>query len=259
MKIGFIGMGNMAQAIVKGLILKEAAQSSNILAYAPSQEKLKKFAENTGIIPYSSLENMISDSDFVVVAVKPDIVSEVIAPIKDLLQNKALLSIAAGWDFSRYGEILDPSTRHLFIMPSTPVQIGEGISIFEQKHSLTADEFEQVEKLFSAIGIVQILPGDLMGVGGTISACTPAFFSMILEAVADGAVMHGLPRDAAYRLASQALAGTGKMQLETGLHPGALKDAVCSPGGLTIRGVASLENDGVRAAMINAVSASVKK
>lgn len=259
MKIGFIGMGNMAKAIVKGFIFKDAIAAENILAYAPSQEKLKKFAGETGIIPCVSIEKMIQDSDFIVIAVKPDQIEKVITPVKELLKNKALLSVAAGWDYDKYDSLLDASTRHLFIMPSTPVQVGEGISLFEQKHSLTADEFETVEKLFSVIGLVQVLPGNLMGIGGTVSACTPAFLGIVIEAIADGGVKHGLPRDAAYRLASQVLVGTGKMQLETGQHPGEMKDAVCSPGGLTIQGVASLENDGFRAAIIRALDASVKK
>ncbi|WNY24003.1 Pyrroline-5-carboxylate reductase [Methanimicrococcus hongohii] len=258
-RIGFIGMGNMAKAIVKGLILKEAVLPDDISAYAPSQNKLKSFAEETRIIPYQDVEKMIADADIIVAAVKPDLIEEVISPVKDLLKNKVLLSVAAGRDFDYYEKLLDSSTRHLYIMPNTPVQIGEGISIFEQNHSLTDDEFETVEKMFSAIGIVQILPADLMGIGGTIGGCTPAFFAMIIEAIADGGVLHGLPRDAALRLASQALAGTGKMQLETGQHPGEMKDAVCSPGGLTIQGVESLEKDGIRAALIRAVDASVKK
>lgn len=258
-KIGFIGMGNMVKAIVKGFILKEAVKPADILAYAPSQEKLKRFAGETGIISYTSLEKMIKDAGFIVVAVKPNQIEDVITPVKGLLKNKVLLSVAAGWDFDKYETVLDTSTRHLFIMPSTPVQVGEGISLFEQKHSLTAEEFETVEKMFSAIGIVQTLPANLMGIGGTVSACTPAFLSIVIEAVADGGVKHGLPREAAYRLASQALVGTGKMQLETGLHPGELKDAVCSPQGLTIQGVVSLENDGLRASIIRALDASVKK
>ena len=258
-KIGFIGMGNMAKSIVRGFILKEAVMPADIFAYAPSQEKLKKFAAETGIIPYSSPDKMIREADFIVVAVKPDQIENVIAPVKELLKNKALLSVAAGWDYDKYESVLDATTRRLFIMPSTPVQVGEGISLFEQKHSLTAEEFETVEKLFSAIGIVQILPGNLMGIGGTVSACTPAFLSIIIEAIADSGVKHGLPREAAYRLASQALVGTGKMQLETGRHPGELKDDVCSPHGLTIQGVVSLENDGLRATIIRALDASVKK
>ncbi|MBZ3936306.1 pyrroline-5-carboxylate reductase [Methanimicrococcus blatticola] len=258
-KIGFIGMGNMAKAIVRGFILKDAVPPENILAYAPSQEKLKEFAGETGIISYAVLDKMIQDSDIILIAVKPDQIEEVITPVKELLKNKVLLSVAAGWDYDKYDSLLDASTRHLFIMPSTPVQIGEGISLFEQKHSLTADEFETVEKLFSTIGLVQVLPGNLMSIGGTVSACTPAFLGIVIEAIADGGVKHGLPRDAAYKLASQVLIGTGKTQLETGQHPGEMKDAVCSPGGLTIQGVVSLENDGFRAAIIRALDASVKK
>lgn len=258
-KIGFIGMGNMAKALVRGFILKEAARPGDILAYAPSQEKLRKFAGETGIIPYESLEKMIRDADFIVVAVKPHQIEEVITPVKEQLKNKALLSVAAGWDYGKYEAVLDASTRHLFIMPNTPVQVGEGISLFEQKHSLTPEEFETAERLFSAVGLVEILPASLMGIGGTVSACTPAFLSIVIEAMADGGVKHGLPRDAAYRLAGQALVGTGKMQLDTGRHPGELKDAVCSPRGLTIQGVVSLEKDGFRASLLRALDASVKK
>lgn len=258
-KIGFIGMGNMARAIVKGIILKDAVRPETILAYAPSQEKLNSFAEETGLIPYDSVKKMVKEADLIVVAVKPQIIEQVIFPLKEDLKNKPLLSIAAGWDFDSCSRILDESTRHLSVIPSTPVMIGEGISLFEDKHSLTAEEYAAVEMMFSAIGIVETLPADLMKIGTIVTACTPAFFNMVIEAVGDGAVRNGLSREAAYRLASQALVGTGRMQLETGLHPGLLKDMVCSPGGTTILGVVSLEKNGVRNAFIRAVDAAMKK
>ena len=113
--------------------------------------------------------------------------------------------------------------------------------------------------MFAALGVVKELPTHLMGVGGAISGCGPAFCALVIEALADAGVKYGLPRDAAYLLASQTLAGTGRMQIETGMHPGAIKDGVCSPAGTTIRGVEALERAGLRAAMLDAVQAVMEK
>lgn len=257
-QIGFIGMGNMARAIVQGWLLQKTVRPENLLAYAPDAEKLRLFAEETGIVPFSSLSEMVQKADFLIVAVKPEKIEPVLSPLKADLKDKALISVAAGWEFDRYNTFLGPSLRHLSILPNTPVSVGEGVILFEEKHSLTTAEFAEAERLFSAIGTVEQLPSALMGIGSVVSGCSPAFFNLILEAVADGGVLHGLPRDVSYRLAAQALAGTGKMQLATALHPGILKDGVCSPGGTTIRGVSSLEKDGVRGAFIRAVDAAAR-
>ncbi len=152
-----------------------------------------------------------------------------------------------------------PHTHHLSTIPNTPVAIGEGIFICENTHSLSDDEVKLFTELFSTISIVQFVETYQLSVGGTLAGCGPAFASMFIEALADAGVMHGLPRPVAYRLASQMLVGTGKLQLATGNHPAAMKDAVCSPAGTTIVGVATLERKGFRSAVIDAIDAIENK
>lgn len=252
-QLGFLGMGNMASAIAGGLIQKGVLSPRQIAAYDIMQDKLNAFAQSQGFRPCSSAEELAAESDALLVAVKPYYVEEALSPILPLLEGKVLLSVAAGWDYARYEALLPPSVRHLSIMPNTPALVGEGVLLLEERHSLTAEEFAQVRQWFGALGQVHVLASDLMDIGGTVSSCSPAFFALAVEAMADAGVMYGLPRPVAYALVGQAMAGTGKMLLETGMHPGALKDMVCSPRGTTIQGVAALEEKGLRTAMLSAV------
>lgn len=252
-KLGFIGMGNMAGAIAKGIIQKGGINAEDVYAYDLATEKLRETAEELGFHPCTSNEELLDEVDTVLVAVKPYLVEKVLTPLRERLKGKVLLSVAAGWDYDQYEKLLLGETRHLFIMPNTPALVGEGVLLFEEKNSLLPEELEEVKRLFSLVGLVQTLPSELMDIGGTVSSCTPAFIAMVIEAMAVGGVMYGLPRPLAYQLASQAVAGTGKMIRETGLHPGQLKDMVCSPKGSTIRGVASLEKSGLRDAFITAI------
>ncbi len=194
-------------------------------------------------------------SDVIVVAVKPHLVEEVLEPLRPLLAEKAVVSVAAGWLCERF-EALLPGVHHISIMPNTPVRICQGVILMEDRHTLTEAQAAQVRALLEALGLAETVEGRLMGIGGAISGCGPAFASMFLEALGDAGVKHGLPRAAAYRLAAQMMAGTGRLQLETGEHPGAMKDAVCSPAGTTILGVATLERGGMRAAVIDAIDAT---
>ena len=143
-------------------------------------------------------------------------------------------------------------------MPNTPAMVGEGTFLFEETTSFAAEELAAVRALFAAIGTVETLPTSLMGIGGALSGCGPAFVDLLIEAFADAGVLYGMPRDQALRLVSGTVKGAAVLQLETGLHPGVLKDMVCSPGGSTIRGVAALEKCGYRAACIAAIDAIMK-
>ena len=145
------------------------------------------------------------------------------------------------------------------LTPNTPMAVREGMCLLEQTHSLTDEEFSAIKDAFSSVGEIEVVPNHLMGVGGALSGCAPAYIYMVIEALADGAVMQGMPRKMAYKLASQTVLGSGKMQLKTDLHPGILKDNVTSPGGSTIRGVKALEDAGMRSAFINAIEKSMNK
>ena len=139
-------------------------------------------------------------------------------------------------------------------MPNTPAMVGEGVMLFEEQHSLTKEEHDYIMELFATLGIVEELPTRLMGIGGAISGCGPAFMDLIMEAYADAAVKYGISRETAYRLVSQTMLGSAKLQQVSGSHPGVLKDAVCSPAGTTIRGVEALEHGGLRAACMDSVN-----
>lgn len=254
-KIGFIGMGNMAQAIAAGFVNSGKVKKENLLAFAPNQEKLKKNAEKIGFVPYDSVKNLVKDSDSVIIACKPYQIESVFAEVKDLLKGKAIISVAAGWVYSSFYKILGNDVRIQCIMPNTPAMVGEGVMLFEKENSLTSEEHAQVIDMFAALGIVEELPGNLMGIGGAISGCGPAFMDLVMEAYADAAVKYGIGRDMAYRLVAQTMKGSAKLQQETNSHPGVLKDAVCSPNGTTIRGVDALEKAGFRGACISSIDA----
>ena len=258
-RLGFIGMGNMAQALALGFIRSGSIAKENVFAYAPHQAKLKKNAAAIGFTPLGSLAELAGACDTLVMACKPYQIEAVVAELGEKLAGKALLSIAAGWDYARYQAVLPASTRVQFIMPNTPAMVAEGVLLFEETNSLTAAEHAAAVRLFASVGLVQELPSSLMGIGGTVTGCGPAFVDLFLEAYGDAAVKYGMKRSDAYRLISQMVLGSAKLQLQTGLHPGVLKDNVCSPAGTTIRGVAALEREGFRSACIRSVDAIMEK
>lgn len=253
--IGWIGMGNMAGAMARGLIASGAADAEHLFACARDWEKLNRNAADIGFTPVHSAAELIDAVDIVLVAIKPYQIEDVLPPLAERLRNKVVLSVAAGWDFERYESVLAPGTHHLYVMPNTPVSVCQGVLMLEERHSLSEAEFAAVRALLGHLGTVEILPTHLMSAGMTIAGCGPAFVAMMIEALGDAGVKYGLQRQTAYQLASQTLAGTGLMQLATGEHPGAMKDAVCSPGGTTIKGVTQLEKSGFRAAVLDAVDA----
>ena len=258
-KLGFIGLGNMGRAIASGLIAGGAIAPEDVYGYAPHWEKLAAYARETGIHACRSAEEVVENVDTVLLAVKPYVIEGVLDQLRGALAGKAVISVALGYDCARLRPLLPEDARIQFIMPNTPALVGAGVMLFEQANSLEPDERADLMEKFAALGIVEELPSHLMGIGGAVSGCGPAFCAMVIEALADAGVKYGLPRPVAYRLASQTLAGTGRMQIETSQHPGAIKDGVCSPGGTTIRGVEALERAGLRAAMLDAVQAVMEK
>lgn len=164
--IGFIGMGNMAGAIAAGIIQKDLMKKEEVFAYAPHYDKLVANAEKIGFTPCRELKELVAKTDTLVMACKPYQIEGVLSEIKEELKGKALISIAAGWNYDKYQEFLDESTRLQFIMPNTPAMVGEGVLLFEEKNSLLEEERAEVKKLFEALGIVIELPVHLMGIGG---------------------------------------------------------------------------------------------
>lgn len=257
-RIGFIGFGNMASAMAEGLIEHAGVPGSRICACAAHFDKLEKTCAPLGVTPLHSAAQVAEMSDLVIVAVKPHLVADVLEPAKGALAGRAVVSVAAGLLFDFYENLLGSGSHHLSTIPNTPISVGKGVIACEQAHSLAADEWETFRALFSPIALIESVPGNLLSTASAVAGCGPAFAAMFLEALADGAVKNGLPRQMAYRLAAQMLAGTAELHLETGTHPGAMKDAVCSPGGTTIKGVAALEENGFRNAIMKAVDATLR-
>ena len=258
-KVGFLGFGSMAQAMAEGLMRKNTVTADRIYACAGHWDKLCRKAETYGIHGCRSAAEVVEAADVIIAAVKPHLMEEVLTPVRDKLRGKILASVAVNFPFERFEKFLLPGTHHLSTLPNTPVAVGEGIILCEERHSLTEEEFALIEELFASMALVEVVDEAHMGIAGTLSGCGPAFAAMFIEALSDGAVLHGLSRELSYKLASQMVVGTGKLQLATGRHPGAMKDGVCSPGGTTIRGVAALERKGFRTAVIDAVDAVEKR
>lgn len=259
MKIGFIGMGNMATALLRGFLASGKIKAESICAFDPNLEKLENIKKELEISILESERSVAEASDLILIACKPYHVEGALAAMGEALRGKAVLSIALGWDHAAYRAVLPEDVRVQFVMPNTPAMVGEGMFLFEQTSSLSAEELTFARDLFAAIGEVETLPSRLMGIGGALSGCGPAFVDLMIEAFGDAGVYYGLSREQAYKLVSQTLKGSAKLQLETGMHPGVLKDMVCSPAGSTIRGVAALEHSGLRSACLSAIEAIMEK
>lgn len=257
-KIGFIGYGNMASALATGFVEAKKVERENLYAYAPNQEKLEKNTSALGINKVSSLKALVEAVDTVFVACKPYQIEDVLAELGKTVSGKQLVSVAAGWDYIRFRNILPEDTKIQCIMPNTPAQVRAGVLLVAKENDWEDDEREELLDLLSGVGKVVELETRLMDAGMAISGCGPAFMDMVIEALGDAGVKHGLKRKDAYELASQTMLGAAKLQLETGLHPGELKDNVCSPGGTTIKGVEALEEEGLRNAFIKAINAVLK-
>lgn len=264
-------MGNMAQALAEGWVKKGLVEATNLVAYAPNQEKLAANAARIGFIPMASAKACVQAVDTVIIGCKPYQIREVLTDLGEEILDKSVWSIAAGWTVAAFnvtwkelGVNTDPKLGRsvrgvLSIMPNTPAMVGEGVFLFEKKCTLPAEELAEAKRLFEGLGIVETIPTELMDVAGYISGCGPAFVDLFMEAYADAAVKYGVPRATAYKLIAQTLLGSAKLQMETGKHPGELKDAVCSPNGTTICGVAALEKAGFRSACIESIDAIVNK
>ncbi len=256
-RIGFIGFGSMGQAICDGLIKADAADPGRMSACAGNWDKLLDRAEERGIKACTTASEVVDGSDLIIVAVKPELVRPLLEPIKDMLIGKAVISVAYGCDYDFYDDFVIDGTNHLYVIPNTPVSVCEGIMICEKRHSLTSEQMNAFRKIFSSVAVLEFVETRLMEAACAISGCGPAFAALFIEALGDAGVKHGLRRETAYKLAAQMTAGTGALQMSTGNHPASIKDAVCSPGGTTVRGIAALEECGFRNAVIKAVDAAM--
>lgn len=257
--IGFLGFGNMGQAIAKGWLSSGKVSSQQLYASARDQEKLKKNTKKLGIQAVSTNERLIDKTDILILAVKPYQMKELVEPLKEKLAEKIILSVAVNLLFEDFEELLNPNSQHLSTLPNTPVAFGDGIVLLEEEHSLTEGNFQVIQQLFEAISHVEIIPTEQMAIAGIVSGSAPAFVDLFTEALADAAVKHGLNRQIAYQLISQMIRGTANLQINSKKHPGVLKDEISSPAGTTIKGLASLEKDAFRGSIIQAIDAILKE
>ncbi len=258
-KIGFIGMGNMAGAIMKGSLKTFAPEE--ITFFDASAAQAEKVTAETGVQHVASNTELVGQVKYIVLAVKPQVLPAVMKEIRGLVtKEQVVITIAAGFGIADIQEGLGEDIRVVRVMPNTPALVGEGMAGVAYDAALFNDEEKaMVETLFTSIGKMEIVNENLMDVVASASGCSPAYVYMFIEALADGCVKNGLPRAMAYKMVSQAVLGSAKMVLETGMHPGALKDMVCSPGGTTIEGLAALEENGFRGAIIKACDANFQK
>lgn len=260
MKIGFIGLGNMAKAMIGGMLSKEIAKPAEILGYARTEATRNAVREKYGICISENNAEVAAEADIVILAVKPQMFGEVIPQIKDSIREEALIiSIAAGKTMAQIQEAFGKTVKLVRCMPNTPAMVGAGCSGVCRNELVSDEEMNRCMELLKSFGIAEEVPERLMDAVGGVSGSSPAFVFMFLEALADGAVKAGMPRNQAYHFAAQTVYGSAKLMLETGKHPGELKDMVCSPGGTTIEGVQTLEKMGFRSAVMNAVEACVEK
>lgn len=259
-KIGFIGSGNMAFALINGFTYKDPNIKHNIYITDKSEEKSQYLTDQFNINICANNEELVSICDIIFLAVKPNIYPIVLKEISPLINDKKILiSIAAGISIESIEKFFQSEIKLVRTMPNTPVFVLEGMTALTPNRFISKDEVDFVVGLFESVGKVDIIDESLMDIIPAISGSSPAYVYMFIEALADGAVLQGMSRDQAYTYASQAVLGAAKMVLETKLHPGDLKDKVCSPGGTTIEAVFSLEKSKFRGSIIEAMNACTDK
>ncbi len=258
--IGFIGCGNMGQAMINGILRSGLCTPQQIAASAHTQATLDRLSDLYGI--QTSLNNpaIARMSDIIFLAVKPYKYQEIIREIRDFVdEQKLIVAIAAGINHAKLDSFFDKPVKIVRAMPNTPAMVQEAMSALTPNKRITPGELQEVSALFESFGKTEIISESLMDTVIGVSGSSPAYIYMLIEAMADAAVADGMPRAQAYKFAAQSVYGAAKMVLETGKHPGELKDAVCSPGGTTIAAVAKLEEAGLRSAVISAQRSCVAK
>ncbi|MGN0132229.1 MAG: pyrroline-5-carboxylate reductase [Lachnospiraceae bacterium] len=262
MKIGFIGLGNMATAMIGGIIKKGIVNAGEILGSSGTKESVKKAVDAFGICGMESNREVAGNADVLILSVKPQMYEKVIGEIKDAVKKETIIiSIAPGKTIAWLSELFgfEADGKLVRCMPNTPALVGEGCTGVCFGQGVSVDEKEKVMRILNSFGKAFEISEHLMDTVVGVSGSSPAYVFLFIEAMADAAVADGMPRKQAYEFAAQAVYGSAKMVLETGRHPAELKDMVCSPGGTTIEAVRVLEEKGFRSAVIEAQKACVAK
>ncbi|CAI0431488.1 unnamed protein product [Linum tenue] len=257
-KLGFIGAGKMAESIARGVVQSGVLHPSRI-STAHSNPLRRSAFESFGVKVFSQNQQVVEDSDVVIFSVKPQVVKDVVLQLQPLLSKKKLLvSVAAGVKLKDL-QTWAGSERFVRVMPNTPAAVGEAATVMSLGGAATEADGELISKLFGSVGKIWKADEKLFDAITGLSGSGPAYVYIAIEALADGGVAAGLPRELALGLASQTVLGAASMVCQSGKHPGQLKDEVASPGGTTIAGIHELEKDGFRGLLMNAVVAAAKR
>jgi pyrroline-5-carboxylate reductase len=258
--IGFLGAGKMATALARGFIRAGIVASKDVIASDISRPALQTFSKQTKARTALSNLEVVHFAQVLILAVKPDQVPAVLSEIREGFTRKHLLiSIAAGVPIAKLETALDMGSRIIRVMPNTPALVGQSATAFALGKSASNADAALAMKLYSSVGIAFQLKESLLDAVTGLSGSGPAYVYLFIEGLSDGGVAAGLPRDVATKLAAQTLLGSARMVLETGEHPGSLKDMVTSPGGTTIEGLHELEKGKLRGTLISAVRAATEK
>lgn len=254
MKLGFIGTGNMATAMMGGIIENHIASPEEIIGadpFAPGRERVK---EKYGIRVTADNNEVVKNAEVVILSVKPQFYADVIAGIRDdVTDSHLIITIAPGKTLSWLADQFQKPVKIVRTMPNTPAMVGEGMTGACKNSYVTDEDMEKALSILNGFGKAELIPEHMMDAVVAVSGSSPAYVFVMIEAMADAAVSGGIPRSQAYKFAAQAVLGSAKMVLETGKHPGELKDMVCSPAGTTIEAVRVLEEKGFRSAIIEAM------
>ena len=260
MKIGFIGLGNMAKAVIGGMLQNQMVQPGDIVGTARTEKTREAVSEAYGIETRQSNEDVAREAEVLILAVKPQFFQEVIEQIRDAVSEDTLIiSIAAGKTLRWIEEAFGREIKLVRCMPNTPALVGAGCTGVCVNDRVSEEELAYSIRLMESFGRASLVPEHLMDAVGAVSGSSPAYVFMFIEAMADAGVAAGMPRTQAYEFAAQAVYGAAKLVLESGKHPGELKDMVCSPAGTTIQGVRVLEERGMRGAVMDALTAAVEQ
>ena len=253
-KVGFLGSGNMGEAIIKGLLQAGLVPAASIAATDARADRLQQMARQYGIRAAASNREMVDEADVVILAVKPQIMGAVLQEVAGSVSRaKLLISVAAGVPVSALRAGLGKPARLIRVMPNTPALVLEGVTAIARSEGLDAGDLELAQELFAAVGRVVVLDEEALDAVTGLSGSGPAYVAIVIESLADGGVRMGLDRATAMILATQTVLGSARLILETGMHPAQLKDMVSSPGGTTIAGITALEEGSVRRTFISAV------
>ena len=258
--MAFIGGGNMAESLLAGLLPKNAMTPDRITVSDPDSGRRALLRGRFGVVVTPDNRSAARGADILVLCVEPQILDAVLAEVAPCLQtNPLLISVAAGYPLARMRACLKTATRLLRAMPNTPSTIGEGVTALSLEPGISTEDRDHAQRLFESVGKVVVVEERLMDAVTGLSGSGPAYVFAMVEALADGGVLMGLPRATAQLLAAQTLAGAARMVLELGEHPGLLKDRVASPGGTTITGLSLLEQGRLRWTLMSAVEAATQR